>query len=34
MKLISYNDLGHIPLNMQTLTGGENESKSLTLPVK
>jgi serine/threonine-protein phosphatase PGAM5 len=34
MKLVSFNDLGHIPSNMQTLTGGENESKSLTVPVE
>ena len=32
MKLISFNDLGHIPHNMQTLTGGKNKPKSLKLP--
>lgn len=32
IKLVSYNDLGHIPSSMQTLTGGENKSKSLVLP--
>jgi serine/threonine-protein phosphatase PGAM5 len=34
MKLVSFNDLGHIPPNLQTLTGGENKSKSLELPNK
>ncbi len=29
MKLVSFNDLGHIPSNMQTLTGGENKAKLL-----
>ena len=33
-KLVSFNDLGHIPTNMQTLTGGENKSKSLKLPTE
>jgi serine/threonine-protein phosphatase PGAM5 len=33
MKLVSFNDLGHIPSNMQTLTGEENKLKLLTLPV-
>jgi serine/threonine-protein phosphatase PGAM5 len=32
MKLVSFNDVGHIPPNLQTLTGGENKSKSLKLP--
>ena len=34
IKLVSFNDLGHIPTNMQTLTGGENKSKSLKLPIE
>ncbi len=34
MKLVSFNDLGHIPQNMQTLTGGKNKSKSLKLPTE
>ena len=34
MKLVSFNDLGHIPPNLQTLTGGENKSKSLQLPTE
>lgn len=29
MKLISYNDVGHIPPNLQTETGGNNEIKKL-----
>jgi len=32
MKLISFNDRGHIPPNLQTSTGGENKSKALVLP--
>jgi len=34
IKLVSFNDLGHIPPNMQTLTGGENKPKSLKLPIE
>jgi serine/threonine-protein phosphatase PGAM5 len=34
MKLVSFNDLGHIPPNMQTLTGGKNKYKSLKLPLE
>ncbi len=34
MKLISFNDVGHIPPNLQTETGGNNESKQLLLPVE
>jgi hypothetical protein len=34
MKLVSFNELGHIPQNMQTLTGGKNKSKSLKLPIE
>lgn len=34
MKLISFNDVGHIPPNLQTETGGKNESKKLLLPVE
>jgi serine/threonine-protein phosphatase PGAM5 len=32
MKLISFNDRGHIPANMQTSTGGDNKPKALELP--
>jgi serine/threonine-protein phosphatase PGAM5 len=32
MKLISFNDLGHIPPNLQTLTGGKNKVKELVIP--
>ena len=34
MKLISFNDVGHIPPNLQTETGGNNEIKQLLLPVE
>jgi serine/threonine-protein phosphatase PGAM5 len=34
MKLVSFNDVGHIPPNMQTSTGGDNKSKSLILPAE
>ena len=34
MKLISFNDLGHIPPNMRTVSGFESKSKELTLPVE
>ncbi len=33
-KLISFNDVGHILPNLQTETGGNNESKQLLLPVE
>ena len=33
-KLISFNDVGHIPPNLQTETGGNNEVKRLMLPVE
>jgi serine/threonine-protein phosphatase PGAM5 len=33
MKLISFNDVGHIPPNLQTETGGNNKSKELLIPV-
>lgn len=32
MKLLSFNDIGHIPPNMQTSTGSKNEQKALILP--
>ena len=31
MKLVSFNDVGHIPLNLQTETGGNNEMKELII---
>jgi serine/threonine-protein phosphatase PGAM5 len=31
MKLESFNDVGHIPVNMQTSTGGDNKLKELIL---
>jgi len=31
MKLVSFNDVGHIPPNMQTETGGDNEVKELII---
>ncbi len=31
-KLDTFSDYGHIPENMRTYTGGENESKELVLP--
>ncbi len=34
MKLISFNDVGHIPPNLQTKTGGNNEVNRLMLPVE
>ena len=34
MKLISFNDMGHIPPNMRTVLGFENKSKELVLPEK
>ncbi len=32
MKLDAFSDYGHIPENMRTFTGGENESKELVVP--
>ena len=32
MKLAAYSDMGHIPPNMQTETGGNNSPKELTIP--
>ncbi|MBE0572116.1 MAG: histidine phosphatase family protein [Ignavibacteriaceae bacterium] len=32
MKLAAYNDIGHIPPNMQTETGGNNSPKELMIP--
>jgi serine/threonine-protein phosphatase PGAM5 len=32
MKLVSFNDVGHIPPNLQTETGGNNKSKELLIP--
>jgi len=32
MKLDAFSDYGHIPENMRTFTGGENESKELVIP--
>ena len=32
MKLVSFNDMGHIPPNLQTVIGYENKSKELVLP--
>ena len=32
IKLISFNDMGHIPPNLQTLTGGKNKAKELVIP--
>jgi serine/threonine-protein phosphatase PGAM5 len=34
MKLIAFNDVGHLPPNMQTETGGDNKAKKLLLPVE
>lgn len=31
MKLVSFNDMGHIPPNLQTILGDENKSKKLML---
>jgi serine/threonine-protein phosphatase PGAM5 len=33
MKLDTFSDYGHIPENMRTFTGGDNELKELILPV-
>ncbi len=32
MKLDAFSDYGHIPENMRTFTGGDNESKELVIP--
>ncbi len=32
MKLVSFNDMGHIPPNLRTVIGTENKSKELVLP--
>ena len=32
MKLVSFNDMGHIPPNLQTVIGSESKSKELVLP--
>jgi len=32
MKLVSFNDMGHIPPNLRTVIGAENKSKELVLP--
>jgi serine/threonine-protein phosphatase PGAM5 len=32
MKLDTFSDYGHIPENMRTFTGGENETKELKVP--
>ena len=31
MKLVSFNDVGHIPTNLQTETGGNNKPKELII---
>jgi len=33
MKLDAFSDYGHIPENMRTFTGGDNESKELVVPI-
>jgi serine/threonine-protein phosphatase PGAM5 len=33
MKLDTFSDYGHIPENMRTFTGGNNESKELVIPI-
>lgn len=33
MKLDAFSDYGHIPENMRTFTGGENEPKELVIPL-
>jgi len=33
MKLDTFSDYGHIPENMRTFTGGDNESKELVIPL-
>jgi hypothetical protein len=32
MKLVSFNDMGHIPPNLRTVSGFESKSKELALP--
>ncbi len=32
MKLVSFNDMGHIPPNLRTVIGFENKSKELVIP--
>jgi hypothetical protein len=32
MKLDAFSDYGHIPENMRTFTGGENETMELVVP--
>jgi serine/threonine-protein phosphatase PGAM5 len=34
MRLIAFNDVGHLPPNMQTETGSDNKTKKLLLPVE
>jgi len=34
MRLVAFNDVGHLPPNMQTETGGNNEIRKLLLPVE
>ena len=34
MRLVAFNDAGHLPPNMQTETGGDNKTKQLLLPVE
>ena len=34
MKLDAFSDYGHIPENLRTFTGGNNEEKELVVPVK
>ena len=33
MKLDTFSDYGHMPENMRTFTGGENETKELVVPI-
>jgi hypothetical protein len=32
MKLVSFNDMGHIPPNLRTVSGLESKSKELVVP--
>jgi hypothetical protein len=32
MKLDAFGDYGHIPENMRTFTGGDDEAKELVIP--
>jgi len=34
MRLIAFNDVGHLPPNMQTETGGDSQTKKLLLPAE